>query len=154
MDMHCCLNYGLSENPQALTLLQLTIVEHNVFKSMFFIPLLRSTQKATCFIINIHLHHEYEFIKKLSCGYERKAVFAAVILHELIMFKVNQKNLAFQCCSLLIFNKLNAVSVLTSWCWIFKHTFFVSVNYLIISVYMCIFFCFGLKSCAQEWIFA
>lgn len=101
--------------------------------------------KGYMFIINIHLHHEYEFIQKLSCGYERKEVFAAALSHELIMFKVNQQNLAFQCRALLIFNKLIAVSVLTSLCWIFKHTFFVSVNYLIISVYMCIFFCSGLK---------
>lgn len=146
MDMHCCLKYGLSENPQALTLLQLSIVPHNVFESMFFIPLLRSTHQ---FMITIHLLHEYEFVQKLSCDYERKAVFAAAILHELIMFKVNQQSLAFQCCSLLIFYKMNVVSVLTSWWWISKHTFFISVNYLIKSVYMCICFCFGLKSCAH-----
>lgn len=147
MDMHCCLKHGLSENPHALTLLQLSIVPHNVFESMFFITLLRSTQQ---FMITIHQLHEYEFVQKISRDYERKAVFAAAILHELIMFNVNQQSLAFQCCSLLIFNKLNVVSVLTSWWWILsKQTFFISVNYLIKSVYMCICFCFGLKSCAQ-----
>lgn len=147
MGMHCYMSPLKTHKPWHS---YSSVLSHTVFSSPCFYTSAEVNTTGYMLIITIHLLHEYEFVQKLSCGYERKAVFVDAISHELIMFKVNQQSMAFQCCSLLIFNKLNAVSVLTSWLWISKHTVSTSVNYLILSVYMYICLWFWLIFCTPR----